>query len=1018
MSSNNNNKTTAEFVYVDVWHSDDDGKAKAWKRIKVEEVPKYQMEEAKNYNCFASVQRFNLPIKAKGTAEVHIVPLLFDIDSKNVEESLLDTRKLLDFFTKELDLQQEDIEVFYSGSKGFHILVNEKAVGIEPRTDNHKIQKHLASYLIHRLDTKTIDLAVYTLPRVIRLPNSVHAKTKAYKIPLTLEEVYNLSIDDIKALASKPRDYTRKDLSTPKRKATEFYQAKVQDFAEIQMMASKRYTQDDYKFEKDKHPACVQDLLNTGWKRSDGRNATTVQLACYFKAAGYTQAETGVILIDWVKQHTSAKSQYQIDQRIANTKSVVSSIFAKDNTYTFSCAFIRSLHGEKAPGQKDYERVACSGDMCHCLTSTTEEEQEAVELTLEQTGNAEFTGKLIKTRVMVVGIKSTPYIVPKSIEYHCWGSTGCKKYSCPLRDIPSHIGYKNLSSYSRELLQMTAVSDEQVKGILGSISGIPSCGKFNTEISEQANVIECAVIPMAEDGDSNYVLRRVFLIRDKNAEVKVSENKYYEITGYVYPHPKNQECTIMVKDAKPLQDMVESFVLKDEIKTQLEIFQCQPTYDAIAEKINDICKELTYNVTHIVDRDEPLLGVMLVQHSILRFNVPWDSLPIRGWLELMVLGDTGTGKSALIDKLMKFTGLGDVINAESTSRTGLSYKMEQAGSGGAWFIVWGAFPRADKGFLWIDEATGISKEEYGQLTMARSDGKLQVKKAVTSETNCRVRAVMSGNVAKGKRIDDYTYGAKALREIFNNEDIRRFDFAVGLKASDVAFESYNRVLGKMPTTITGEAYRNNMLFAWSRTAEQVIILPETVDIILTKTSELSKAYGNVTDIPLVSPSDMRAKLARLSTALASLLHSVDGTGEKIVVYPAHVEYIYEYLNCLYTSKGLGLSRYARVSQGDGDITIKIFDRITEELKKIPSFKSETVFNDFLRLLSREDYFKINDIEAMLSIDKEEAKSIVNLLSKLCLVRNSTGGLRKESMLNSYIGMAFDKGWIKNNVFEL
>ncbi len=60
----------------------------------------------------------------------------------------------------------------------------------------------------------------------------------------------------------------------------------------------------------------------------------------------------------------------------------------------------------------------------------------------------------------------------------------------------------------------------------------------------------------------------------------------------------------------------------------------------------------------------------------------------------------------------------------------------------------------------------------------RSDGKLEVKRAVTAETPCRVRAIMSGNVPRGRRLADYAQGVEALKDIFNNEDIRRFDFAI------------------------------------------------------------------------------------------------------------------------------------------------------------------------------------------------------------------------------------------------
>ena len=46
---------------------------------------------------------------------------------------------------------------------------------------------------------------------------------------------------------------------------------------------------EEFQFKKDKPPACVVDIFKW-WLEKDGdRNQATVQLACYFKDAGYTR---------------------------------------------------------------------------------------------------------------------------------------------------------------------------------------------------------------------------------------------------------------------------------------------------------------------------------------------------------------------------------------------------------------------------------------------------------------------------------------------------------------------------------------------------------------------------------------------------------------------------------------------------------------------------------------------------------------------------------------------------------
>lgn len=1014
---------TEDFIYVDAWHSDKNGKGSAWKRIKVDEVKAFQNDEALNFNCFTTVQRFNTPERKKG-AELFTAPLYFDLDHEaDPAISQADAVKLIEFFTDELDIKESDIWVYFSGSKGFHILINSNALGIEPRDDLHKIFKHIAGYLIHRLDLSSLDLVVYTSKRMLRLPNTVHAKTKNYKVELTLEEIKTLTLEEIKAIAGQPRRPDELKYSASARResvavrpaAAAMFQDKMKEHMEAAATSLKKYDTESFSFKKGKPPVCVEDIINNGWKKDGDRNQATVQLACYYKDSGHTKEETLEILEEWVQRFTSGKG-YEKNQRVANTRGVVDTVFSDENQYKFGCAFIRSLHGEKTPGVKEYDRVACAGSLCHCLAKQDDSEDIADLMHLVHTGNADYSNKAVRTRIMVAGKKHTPYIVPKKIEYNCWGRDTCKKTSCPLYDIPSHTLYKDLGTTDRELIQMIGIGDDNIKGIVKNLSGIPNCAKYTTEVVEDTNVDELLVIPMAEDEkegseelqgeDGKYVMRRVY----SAGGLKINENKYYELTGYVYPHPKNQESTILVKSVKPLQDVVESFKLTDEVKESLAIFQpADYSPSAIEEKLAAIANDLTYNVTKIVERDDILLGVLLVYHSVLRFKVPWSNDPIRGWAEMKIVGDTGTGKSELIRSIMTFAGLGARVNAESTSRTGLTYKMEQSGANGAWYIVWGAWALADKEMIWIDEDTGISKDDYGEMTLARSDGKLEVKRAVTAETPCRVRAILSGNVPKGKRLADYAQGVESLKEIFNNEDIRRFDFAAFMRSNDVAEEVYNQQIGTFPSFLDKEAIKNNILFSWSRKPEDVIFTDETVEKILEHSTSLSKLYGKATDIPLVSPSDQRNKIARLVVALAALTHSVDESGERIMVMPGHVEFIFEYLKALYNSPGAGLNYYAKLSIKEEDMTQEKYDRFTSDLKKLDTLKHNNKFFEFIKLFAQSKYLRLGDIESMLSIEKEEAKGIINQLVRMRMIMNTSGGFRKTPRFNAYIQFSMQLG---------
>jgi len=1018
------------YRFLDAWHTDEAGRPKEWKRLNIKELAAFQ-SQANNWNCFASIQTFAVPEKERG--EYHIAPLYFDLDfPDNPEVAQADAIKIIDFFMVELGLQESDIWVYFSGSKGFHVLVSTGALKIEARPDLQKIFKHIASYLRQRLGEtyfdqqdkkdkviplKSIDYQVYTCPRMLRLPNSVHSKTRLYKIELTIPELKTLSLAEIKKVAEKPRNAVFANRPAEKReKAANFYANKVREHLESAKTTEKKYAGEAYTFAKGNPPVCVQDLLNGGWKKDGDRNMATVQLASYFKAAGHTYDETLAVLEDWVVKYTTATAEWEKKQKAANTRSVVSTVFEGDNNYRFGCAFIRSLHGPKpSDGSDEWDRVKCEGNFCKALVQH-KEDQAATPVHLSKAGDAELTGQLVKTRVLIAGKQRTPYIVPSKVEFFCWGREKCRKKYCPLYSTVNGIGYKEFTAKDRELIQFTAAADDNVTHVLKQVSGVPSCTKYKITVTEKVNITEIMAIPMAEAGDAvetnakEYVMRKLYSVG-----VNLQENKYYELLGYVYNNPKDQTATVMIKGATPLQDIIEKFQLTDQVKRDLKAFR-PDAWDMVKinEKLVDICDQLTRNVTKVVERDDFLLGTLLAYHSVLQFYAPWDTELLRGWVELIVIGDTGTAKSKLVRTLMQYIGLGSSINAETSSRTGITYKLEQQGGKGSWFCVWGAYPLADGGFINVDEPQALTKDEWGEMTIAREEGVLRIKRSVTAETNCRVRAVMTGNAPGGKRLADYAHGCETLKEIFNNEDVRRFDFGMFLRTGDVAPEVYNQPLDERKTGyMSPERLKDSVLFAWSRKPEQVEIRPEVADEILKITTELSKVYGDATEVPLVSPSTQRNKVARLVVALATLTNSTDETGEKVVPRVGHVQYIYHYLKALYNSPACGLNHYARLAVKEEELSPEKFAKLRGKVQELECLKDAYAFGSCMITFARQRYLRLGDVEAMLGVDKQEAKDLVTLLTRMKMVINTSGGYRKTARFNAFLARCWEYGLLDN-----
>ena len=95
------------------------------------------------------------------------------------------------------------VRFYFSGSKGFSIELPATLFGgFEPSAELPRRLKRAAALL---LDGIEYDGSIYSLLRLWRVPNSRHGKSGLYKVPLTAGEILTLGIDEIRALAARPR---------------------------------------------------------------------------------------------------------------------------------------------------------------------------------------------------------------------------------------------------------------------------------------------------------------------------------------------------------------------------------------------------------------------------------------------------------------------------------------------------------------------------------------------------------------------------------------------------------------------------------------------------------------------------------------------------------------------------------------------------------------------------------------------------------------------------------------------
>jgi hypothetical protein len=171
--------------------------------------------------------------------------------------------------------------------------------------------KSIVSELAVKLKLKTLDLAVYDRRRLWRILNSKHNKTGLYKIQLTLTELENLSIEQIKELATKPREvFIRQEVLAVLKAEKLFLEHK----ARVETWASERkktFETAELKTTTE-NPPCIRKLLEFGAKKGN-RNTHTFQLALFFASNRMPSDQIKQACIQFASKSDEPLTENEID---------------------------------------------------------------------------------------------------------------------------------------------------------------------------------------------------------------------------------------------------------------------------------------------------------------------------------------------------------------------------------------------------------------------------------------------------------------------------------------------------------------------------------------------------------------------------------------------------------------------------------------------------------------------------------------------------------------------------------
>ncbi len=938
----------------------------AWNWIKEENLA--QIERTKE-ELHYSIQRY-----PKKSEEECFADIVIDIDSQVIELALQEARLAVEWFQKEFALEPE---IYFSGRKGFHLIIRDGVFKLENIKDLNLFLKFVVSKITNLIPITQIDFQIFAKKKIIRAENSIHLNSKLFKIPLTSQELLTSLPSYIKALAKSQREiphYKNEYNDKFQTFILELFQEwkELPISTEIERELRENLVKEDLK---NKYPPCIETLLTKGFKEKGMRNKVVLLLSSFFFDIGLSRSEAEIILTNWSLNLSPELSDSSMKERVAHLRATLNQVYTFES-YHFSCYFAKIY-------------TNCNEKACFLKNPPIQY------VRFPDALDCKYERKKIRTNILVTGDIEAPFFAPNMVRIKCEVSD-CKDKFCDK--------YKKGATLAPERLALfEGISEDSLIVATRKALELKKSCKYSLEILNKINLETVVAVNPAEyrKTEEDIISRKdmpILKIYHQFDKEPLQIGQKYEAEGIVFANPRTQSATFIITRKQNIAQDWRNFKLTPELNERFEAFF--HLGNSVRDRISHILQEVNYFV-RIIGRNDALFLALLTYFSPLylsedvSFGARTEDYISgqRGWLEILLIGSSGVGKSAIVTALRQLIGYGWEVSGSSATRTGLAWTIEHL-RGGESILKLGKFPLADQQLLVIDEAQGISKSDWAQLRQFRENrGKVDRQK--TRELTSRVRLIVSANPRGGKSLTAFKHRIEVLDQLFYREDYRRFDCFL-LLFQDVEEEKLvwgKRNFSKQEPFLNPELLRLAVSWVWTRERRHIKWDKTAINLLGRKTIYLSKRLHSESH-PIAARGDLEEKLARGSQSLAALVHSTDTSGENIIVKPEHVLFYTNFLDQIYTKNSM-LVHYVSLFEKGEKMTINQFEEIkneiTQELNHITWGKGNKFFENLTDFLSKRRSWNLKDVEILLGIEKNKAIEILNCFMKRNLIDKSDKG---------------------------
>jgi hypothetical protein len=327
---------------------------------------------------------------------------------------------------------------------------------------------------------------------------------------------------------------------------------------------------------------------------------------------------------------------------------------------------------------------------------------------------------------------------------------------------------------------------------------------------------------VSEYGDAASASATVSGIADIDVEAYMVDSDIYPNRSYKFEAVlttawAGQHSVLFIHKAEPVATCIETFKMDQQTHDILQVFRPKAN-----ETIKDHLKkryDIFANAAGVSGRRDIFFMNDLAFFSPLIIKNKMLPEVSRGWVEILIAGDTRTCKTMITNWLRNHYKIGDIITGSTAvSRSGLlggtTHDMK-----GKPVISWGKIPMNDGGLVIIDELSNISEAVLNDLTGCRSSGIASIDGIVSGRVLARTRKIMLSNqrVWKSDQQKSYIYGIEFLRDLCCKDEIlARFDLATVVRRTDVAPESFASTYATLASEFTELQCQTHIRWAYSR----------------------------------------------------------------------------------------------------------------------------------------------------------------------------------------------------------